>query len=407
MARAVRQATAAYAASQVLFDALRNATGKINEQKLLLTQARDLVQTLHVKLAHGGHDAAKQHDLYIDHVVKAWRSATEAYSQIFEELASITAADASEGKAARKGHEDFVAIAASVEAAKNVAMRCMTATHAHTAKPTKKARVEDALDEETEEVEEVQSGDEASSALEETDAADTTAAADPQDLTLLGKRPLPADENKPDQPRPKKVQRLSENTRLDSQGKKVPWEPDAATPNVPGTLDASEKKAWSAEKTSQKREKRRLKTKGGVSTLGPDRRANPSDALDTANQPVFGQSHIPLSAEPASAGKENSLPGLEYEDVSAEVEARLKAKEEKKKAKKEEKKRKRESGDSLPEPLPVEAVAEKPQKKKVKTKAATEANTSVPVVDRLEKRNRRVSIAEDPAEGRRKRVKSK
>ncbi|KAK1090469.1 hypothetical protein LTR48_008239, partial [Friedmanniomyces endolithicus] len=67
--------------------------------------------------------------------------------------------------------------------------------------------------------------------------------------------------------------------------------------------------------------------------------------------------------EPVSAGKENSGPVVEYEDVTAEVTARLKAKAEKKRAKKEAKKRKRESGDTV---LVEAAGLEKPSIKKMK-----------------------------------------
>ena len=52
-------------------------------------------------------------------------------------------------------------------------------------------------------------------------------------------------------------------------------------------------------------------------------------------------------------------------------------------------------------------MEEKPQKKKAKTRMATDTNIDEAVADVPEKRKKRVSFAEDPAEWQRKRVKSK
>ena len=84
----------------------------------------------------------------------------------------------------------------------------------------------------------------------------------------------------------------------------------------------------------------------------------------------------PLKADDVSTAPKGVIPDVQYEDVSAEVEARLKAKEEKKKAKKSEKKRRRESGDSSmihAEGLP-NGNSERPKKKKARANKRAEAH---------------------------------
>lgn len=417
MARAQRQklareSTAAYSASQPLFDALRSGANQIGEQKFLLTQARDLVQTVHVKLVNtqGNADAEKQ-DQYVDHIVKAWRSATEVYSAVFEELASITAADATEGRAASKGHEEFTAMSASVEAAKKVAMSYKLAE----SQPTTKSRKATA--------ESVGSGEEVGQSTSEKGKSARATPSNSHLLPLHGKRKLPSEDSKSDVQPPAKMQKLSEGIRVDSSGKKVFWERGASKPNVPfATLDASEKKAWRAEKARQKREKKKAKsmakssatisTETGAGTDGrPLRlggRAKDYEDNITAEEPAFAQDYVPLDAETRPAGKENTVPGIEYEDVSAEVEARLKAKEERKKAKKDEKKRKRESGASVVDAAPTETALQKPKLKKVKAETADDGQAGSAIADQVEKRKtEEVADHHDVGKGRKKRRKSK
>ncbi|KAK4546331.1 hypothetical protein LTR36_002008 [Oleoguttula mirabilis] len=426
MARASRQklareSTAAYAASQPLFDVLRNGTNKIGEQKFLLTQARDLVQNMHVKLVNAnGNDDAEKHDRYVDHVVKAWRSATLVYSTIFEELASITAPDATEGRAASKGHEEFMAMSATVEAAKKLAMSYKPTGTPPTMQPPRNARVEDVeVDEE-----EDKSGDNdlsgsspaqtkvtqplpafsmkpgaASRSVDGSfDGAEKGSNAtpnDPHSLASHSKRPLSTDDGN-DQ-RPGKAQKLSANIPLDSHGKKVFWERGASQPNVPfAELGAADKNAWRAEKSRQKREKRSIKARSVATAASSDGKPLDPDRAEGAA----------VDPNSLSAGKENTVPGVEYEDVSAEVEARLKAKEERKKAKKEEKKRKRDSGASVLEATPSEVGVEKPKKKKVKAETADDGKANGVVVDKLEKRKKEAVEVEPPNEARKKRKKN-
>ncbi|KAK5117767.1 hypothetical protein LTR85_008742 [Meristemomyces frigidus] len=419
MARAQRQklareSTAAYSASQPLFDVLRGGANKVGEQKFYLSQARDVVQNVHVKLVNAtGNDDAEKHDQYVEHVVKAWRSATEVYSAIFEELASITAADPTEGREASKGHDEFMAMSANVEAAKKMAMSYSVAGTQPAATPSKSTTVED-VDSEEEEGEGKSEAEESTPVSGPTETAANAAPTITHPLALHGKRLLPSDESKKaDQP-PAKVQRLSENIRIDSQGKKVFWERGASQPNVPfGTLSATEQKAWRAEKARQKREKRKAKAKGVATAagsdarpLGPNRHAKGYEQAATA-VPTFGQDYVPLDAEPVSAGKENSVPGVVYEDVSAEVEARLKAKEERKAAKKDGRKRKRESAGSVLEVAPTDGVSEKPKKKKIKAETADGGKTDDAVAAKIEKRKKDVVDVEQAGEGRKKRKTSK
>ncbi|TKA29155.1 hypothetical protein B0A50_03665 [Salinomyces thailandicus] len=378
-----RESTAAYAASQPLFDALKTGTAKITDQKAHLTQARNCVRTLHVRLVNvNGTDDTERHNHYIDCAVKAWRAATETYSAVFEELANVTGADASEGREASKRHEEFKAMAVVAEAARKMAMDFKLAGPSPRPAPAtgKRARSEDES---------------------ESEDSDEEMHSDP---SAVRSKP-------PGEQSASKVQKVAP-VRIDSKGHKVLWERGADKPNVPfGTLDAGAKKEWKAEKARQKREKRKVQKRAPAFS---------APAVSEPQDPTtdFGNDFVPLDAQPGSepaataAGKENhapSVPGVEYEDVSAEVEARLKAKEERKRARKTEKKRKRESADSLLEPKPVEAVAGKPKRKKSKgdSVAGAAAQTSEAAAKSPGKRENGDVEMVERSEGRKKRKKSK
>ncbi|KAK1058759.1 hypothetical protein LTR74_013151 [Friedmanniomyces endolithicus] len=113
-----REVTAAYAASLPLFNALKAATDQAGEQKIHLAKARETVQNLHVNLVDTTKtDDAQKHELYVDCLMKAWTSATEAYCKVFKELCKVSAADATVGRAAGKGHEQFKVMADTAMAA--------------------------------------------------------------------------------------------------------------------------------------------------------------------------------------------------------------------------------------------------------------------------------------------------
>ena len=442
-----RQSTAAYAASQPLFDALRIGFTRVGEQKASLSIARDLVQHLHVKLPDSDSWTERdRHHRYIDCAVKAFRSATEIYADVFQALAKVTAAEAAEGRGERNGHAEFAEMARTAAEAKSAARMFVLYEDIARADAETEAAVaeEGEVDEDSDDSEDIKS--------EESDSDDNVSASgsstsNPHDeekedqapvdttptnsilLQLLGKRPLLEEppQKKSDQP-PHKAPRLSEKIKYDSQGRKILWDRGAEEPNVPyGTLGSSEKKAWKAEKRRQRRDKKQAKRAGKMveeakrkhfSTgangvpLKPDRRA-PKGYFEGNSKPVFNRDYISLNGtagpepEPASLPtREPAQPAVAYEDVSAEVEARLKAKEEKKAVLKKEKKRKRESGDSFEAAGEAETKPEKPSKKKVRSEGV---DGEADVMAKKEKRKKHEREADEgvDGEGRKKRKKSR
>ncbi|KAK5730996.1 hypothetical protein LTR15_000934 [Elasticomyces elasticus] len=304
-----REATAAYAASQALFSALRSASDEISKQKAHLAKARDIVQTLHVKLVDTTNiDDSEKHDQYMECVVKAWMSATEAYCNIFTELCAITAPDPAVGRAAGRGYEQFKVM-------ERLAATAMYQVKEYPAKQT--------------------SGVSAGAKLEPP--------------TALGKRTRDADEVglAGDQAWDQSTKRQRKRARVKAAGARK----NSATGADGGAERKQEVKTEKAKHNSE------VKTE-----IAPEVNVKKESNVKIKREPVSPeQDHF--DPEPVSAGKENSVPTVEYEDASGEVAARLKAKEEKRKAKKEAKKRKRDSGDSaVTEPT----TTEKPSKKKAK-----------------------------------------
>lgn len=423
-----RESTAAYAASQPLFDALRIGFVRVGEQKAHLSIARDLVQHLHVMLPdQPSQSEAKRHERYIDCAVRAWRSATDIYADIFESLAKVTAAQASEGREERTGHAEFAEMARTAadarSAAKALVLNEDIAKAAREAEADQSSDDSDESDESDDDEDSIETESDDSGPEVKQESVDTTPT-NPILLHLLGKRPLPEGppQRQSDQP-PQKVQRLSEKIKYDSKGRKILWDKGAEKPNVPyGTLGSSEKKAWKAEKRRQKREKKQAQKAArvfeGVSkknatgangvTMKPDRRQGGTE--DTSRS-TFDRDYISLNgaAEPAPmpmpqpALSEARRPAVQYEDVSAEVDARLKAKEEKKAALKTEKKRKRESGNPFGTPVKADDVAERPKKKKARSEDGIGAEGEAVV---KEKRKKREADEGAEGEGRKKRRKA-
>ncbi|KAI6911442.1 hypothetical protein KC318_g774 [Hortaea werneckii] len=301
-----RNATAAYAASQPLFEALQAGNMRINEQKVHITRARNLVQNLHVKLTEiNGQDESAKHDYYMDCVVKAWRSATQTYEAIFRELMTLNAADASEGREASKRYEEFAALATTARQVSEVA--CEFPLHGPPSWP---------------------------------EAPST----------------------------PEKRKRSREEEHDESSDVKMDTGTDAPEKEGSDGGQAKDNKQTQqnegAEKTLSKHQRKRLRKKHPAADHKDSESNHHPSSTNAPTQPPSNPNPPPTS----SLGKENHTPiaGVEYEDVSAEVEARLKAKAEKRQAKKTEKKRKRESGDSLLEAKPVAEIAERPKRKKTK-----------------------------------------
>lgn len=352
-----RENLAAYSASQPLFDTLRNATSKLTEQEAHLTTARDVVQTLHVKIANNDdHLKLDRHNRYMDAAVKAWQSATETYCTIFEQLVTITAADPTEGKEQGLRHEEFKSLLESARKA-------------------------------DETVKSFAAGDQSSSEESDEDEEEEEAVEPAAKPNGTGKRPMMASENESgsaaseEAPKssskaatqPLKPSALTEDIRYDRSGTKILWQ-DGALKVSYTSLQPDEKRAWDVIKHRSRR-------KGRLARLKGQKKAQQEQNNSTEARP---------QPEPAA-----EVPAVEYEDVSAEVEARLKAKAEKKaaqKAKSTDKKRKRESGDSVTAVdsgianaggdegvEPVENVEgpskEKPEKKKAKKSQGVEDET--------------------------------
>lgn len=401
---AVRQATADYAASRPLSDALRIGFIRVGEQKAQLSTARDIVQHLHVQRPN--EDLPSEMDRYersIDCAVKAWRSATEVYADIFQSLANVTAAQPSRFQVERRGHTEFADIARTASEAKSAANDFVLY------EDIKKADAEAAAAGQKKESGEGDSGDDSSLSESEESGEEEKESVDPTPtnsilLHLLGKGPRPEEPKRHD-PQPR-VERLSGKIKYDSKGRKILWDRGAEKPNVPyGTLGGSEKKAWKAEKRRQRREKKLAKRAAKMAQDAADRAKAKAPVEDTS-KPVFDRDYISFNGPnepepvPTSTSTNNVVPQVEYEDVSAEVDARLKAKEEKKAVAKEEKKRKRVSGDSV-EAGEVEGKTEKPKRKKAKAEEGSD------VVGVGAKKHEREDAERIEGESRKKRKKTK
>lgn len=396
-----RDSKAAYAASQPLFVALQHGAAQASTQTAYLSKARDTVQKVHVELVNTTNiDDAENHVLYMDCAVKAWRNATEVFSNVFTELCNITAADPTKGREASKEYDGFKAMAETAAAAQKAAMSYDIAgeridapqsTASTPANASKRVRVED---EEDEEDGATTTGEESTPLKDDEPQAPTSK--NQQTPNTKAKRSAPADDVTPPSGQPSaKKPKPSDDTHYDKEGHRVLFEKGAREPNVPfAELAGADKKAWLAEKARQLREKRNQKKKAKKAAA-----SHMKSGATASDVTTFGQDYVPLGAdEPqtVAAGKENKVPGVEYEDVSAEVAARLKAKEEKKRAKKEEKKRKRESGDSA---LLGAVVAEKPSRKKVRTvDGAARADIALP--EKLVKRKQDGATAVEDGDGR-------
>ena len=240
--------------------------------------------------------------------MKAWRSATQTYEAIFRELSALNAADATEGREASKRYEEFATLATTAGEVNEVAFQ----------------------------------------------------------FPLHGPSSWP---EAPSTPEKRKRSLEEEEEHDESSDVKMDAGPDVPGTEGPAGGQAKDNKQTQpnegTEKTLSKHQRKRLRKKHpATDPKDSESNHNPS-STNAPTQPTSNPNPPPKSSQ----GKENHTPiaGVEYEDVSAEVEARLKAKAEKRQAKKTEKKRKRESGDSLLEAKPVAEIAERPKRKKTKS----------------------------------------
>lgn len=346
-----RDSTAAYAASQPLFTALRHTvSNSLPRQTSSLTTARDLVQSLHVGLQNDdNYNDQQRHAKYMDTIVEAWRSSTEAFCALFEEMVKITGEKPEEGRAAGERNGAFVSMLEAAQRARDGARAYVSQYEKQKdePEPVKETTVEDENGEETEGIAvgmDTDSGDEIDLAHKRPSAVPEKAAPRPQADAV----PVQTADSRPASAVPAITpKKTTSKVKLDKSGTQVLWEKGASLPKVPfALLSNAEKKEWLKEQAKQKREKQ----KGKVQEIKKAHQNKDSNKAPRDTQ-------------------------LHYEDVAAEVEARIKAKTEAKKSKKAEKKRKRDSGDSFVNPgaesevgdtIEVKQVSEKPSKKRVR-----------------------------------------
>ncbi|KXS99183.1 hypothetical protein AC578_3044 [Pseudocercospora eumusae] len=359
MSRAKRQKThsVAFAASQPLFEAVRSARDDaLQSQAVNLTIAHDVVKNIHVRVQNDDeHNNIENHVAYMDAIVESWRSATDAYCNIFAQLTSITAEKPNEGIGAAESHGFFQEMLETARNAQHAAKRFTLAKER--AVPEANTTIGG-------------------------NAPETVPAAEPDDEIELKHKPLNGEQKTADYSgkstptvTPGKQPAQAGKVKFDKSGTRVLWEKGAKEPNVPfAMLGGDEKKEWYTEKARQKREKRKTKAHEIRTKKGQQERQQKQEQTSV----------------PPSDCHSPQVPGVEYEDLSAEVDARIKAKEEAKKAKKQEKKRKRESKDSFADPDAFQEDEneedtievkhyEKPSKKKFKHSSdETVSNPSAP-----------------------------
>lgn len=407
-----KHTTAAYAASQPLFDAVRTTQDHLSAQESHLKEARFLVQKLHVDLKdHDSSHELGQHERYMDACVKAFRVAVESYGRIFAELAKVTGPDAEKGKGKQKGWEAFVSV-------RDVCVEASVLSEGWETKGDLKNRAEMVA-------EEYGKGEEQREECEGVDGSESErsgveAISKTEGKNKHNKQPAEAGDWIPSAERPGK---LTEKVVTGKSGT-VLWDEGAEKLSVPyASMGSDERRAWHHEKQRQKREKKRDKrdeTKVATAAAKneaaiPDRRRPAPDVVEDedTSKPEVERNHVnlngdepePMDAEPTDAAY------IEYENVDSEVEKRLKAKEKKMerdeaqyRTKKAEKKRKRESAGSTIEPTKGGAMdsavaAEKPKKKR--SRIHEEEAEQPAGEDETEKKDRkkRVKEVEQSGEG--------
>ena len=325
------QETAAYAASQPLFDVLRGAISRLDDQKVHLTGAKDTVQHIHVKIPqeHIENNGTLPAD-YKDALITAWKSTTESYVRIFEQLCELTGPDPAAGRQAEASYTGFQKLLYTAEAARTVAF------------------------EQDEEITQAKRKAEGSSESDSSASSKATtpnkkAKQTPAEVASVKRTAEPS----PSQAvqRPIKRQRTTE---------------DASTPV--------------AKPTSQTGQSSELPTINTVQRLKPKQVRKERKRRNQQRQQEEVQQQAPAMPPPTvlELQKQRPVAEAQYQDVNAEVDARLRAKEEAKKAKKEAKKRKRDSSAShIIEAEPgaereateakAKALAQKPAKKRSKS----------------------------------------
>lgn len=324
------QETAAYAASQPLFDVLRGAISRIEEQKVHLTGAKDTVQHIHVKVPqeHIENNGTLPTD-YRDSLVTAWKITTESYVRIFEQLCELTGPDPAAGRQAEDSYAGFQKLLYTAEAARTIAFE------------------QDA----------------------ENEKAKGKAESDSESASSGANTPNKKTKHTPTEVASSK--RAADFESSPSHHAHPPVKKQRITPTeIPGT-PAEEAT------TSQPNEKPILNT---VQRLKPqkDQKERKKKRIQEHRDKQEQQHAFNLSPPIVQQPDPTTTPQVQYADLTAEVDARLRAKEEQKKAKAKAKKRKRDSqGSHILEAEPgaereaievrAKALAQKPAKKRAKS----------------------------------------
>ena len=365
-----RQSTAAYAASQPLFDALHAGTQRLEEQRDNLTTARDIVQRTHVKLVNAVPEPVKgvarpkvttnDHEQYMDAAVKAWRAATESYADIFEALAKVTAAEMSEGRVEREGHVAFAEMAKTASLAKNAASGwTLFEEQRKTGTNSGAGANADDSDSSSESSDSSSESEVVNIKQEKVTEPVSTLPTNPILMSVLGKRP--ANDAKAEEVKKEHKEETATVQPIEKSSKKRKVTVEAAdTPEI-ATLATGEA-TMEKSKRSKKREQRRKRN----AALGEKQRAQSAQSQDSEVKPKQEETKPEPVTDAATEGSKkkarkdspteqqaSNAPDVKYQDVSTEVAARLTAKEDKAKAEKaakREQKRKRESRDSFAEP---------------------------------------------------------
>ncbi|KAM0722726.1 hypothetical protein Q7P37_002167 [Cladosporium fusiforme] len=320
------QETAAYAASQPLFDVLAGAISRLGEQKLLLDVAKTTVQHIHVKVPqeHVENNGTLPAD-YKDSLIAAWKSTTESYVRIFEQLCELTGPDPAAGKEADESFVGFQKLLYTAEAARTVAFERHAAIK----------RKADTL-----------SDDDSS--------ADSTATP-----------------NKRVKRTPAEVESTKRTSELESSPSQHNSERPLKRQRATTEPEQADNASGKTDNSTSINTVQRLKPKQIRKARKRRNQQTPQQQQQGAAQPAATTIIEPQQVDPSK------FPQVQYEDISAELDARLRLREESKKSKKEAKKRKREShGSAVLEAEPGaereameardRALAQKPAKKKSK-----------------------------------------
>lgn len=324
------QETAAYAASQPLFDVLRGAISRIDEQKEHLTGAKDTVQHIHVKIPqeHIENNGTLRDD-YRDALVTAWKVTTESYVRIFEQLCELTGPDPASGRAAEESYAGFQKLLYTAEAAR-------TAAFEQDAANTK-----------------ADSGSESESSAAPSKVTTPNKNKQTPAEVASSKRAAPSESS----PSQQEVQR--------------PIKKQRTTTSEASSTPAAEKVTIQTKEQPPASTTQRLKPK----QIRKERKQRIQAHREQQEQLAAAAMPLPAAVQPPQP---TTVIQAQYADVSAEVDARIRAKEEQKKAKKQAKKRKRDSqGSHILEAEPgaekeaAEArrklLAQKPAKKRSKS----------------------------------------